>query len=105
MEKTLEAGSFFISSDSEKVVQNLKRDLDEAKYQSAFDDNFTYVFESLKAGLSEIQRLAKKGLRFSPKPLILLWRRLPDSNRRITALQAVALPLGQAAVFGAGNGI
>ena len=32
------------------------------------------------------------------------WRRHPDSNRRITVLQTVALPLGYAA-SGAGNGI
>ena len=36
----------------------------------------------------------KKGLDFHPNPLILFWRRLPDLNRGITALQAVALPLG-----------
>ena len=36
----------------------------------------------------------KKGSDFHPNPLILLWRRLPDLNRGITALQAVALPLG-----------
>ncbi len=56
-----------------------------------------------KRPLARIKR--KKGPGISPGPLILLWRRLPDSNRRITALQAVALPLGQAAVSGAGNGI
>jgi hypothetical protein len=39
----------------------------------------------------------KKGLRKFLKPFDILWRRLPDLNRRITALQAVALPLGQAA--------
>ena len=35
-----------------------------------------------------------------------IWRRHPDSNRRISALQAVALPLGYAAKKnGAGNEI
>ncbi|HBT88443.1 MAG TPA: hypothetical protein DEB50_08255 [Desulfobacter sp.] len=33
----------------------------------------------------------KKGLDFHPNPLILFWRRLPDLNRAITALQAGAL--------------
>ena len=41
----------------------------------------------------------KKGLKNNFKSLILEWRRLPDLNRRITALQAVALPLGQAAFW------
>jgi hypothetical protein len=63
MEKTLEAGSFFISSDSEKVIKNLKMNLEKAKYQPGFDEYFTYIFKSLKEGLSEIQRLAKKDLK------------------------------------------
>ncbi len=40
----------------------------------------------------------KRGCDFHRNPLILLWRRHPDSNWRITALQAAALPLGYAAV-------
>ena len=47
----------------------------------------------------------QKGLENISRPLVLFWRRLPDLNWRITALQAVALPLGQAAIMcGAGNG-
>ncbi|WP_024334653.1 hypothetical protein [Desulfotignum balticum] len=65
MDKTLEAGSFFISSDSEKVIKNLKMNLEKAKDQSGFDEYFTYIFESLKEGLSEIQRLAKKDLKIT----------------------------------------
>ncbi len=49
--------------------------------------------------------IKKRALKIFQGPCFYFWRRLPDSNRRITALQAVALPLGQAAVSGAGNGI
>ena len=57
-----------------------------------------------------VQAEIRKGLqdRNTPcKPSGLLWRRQPDSNWRITALQAAALPLGYAATKknGAGNGI
>lgn len=47
----------------------------------------------------------KKGLRFSSEPLILLLEAAPGFEPGISALQAVALPLGQAALSGAGNGI
>lgn len=47
----------------------------------------------------------KKGLRFSPEPLDFMMEAAPGFEPGISALQAVALPLGQAALNGAGNGI
>ena len=57
-------------------------------------------------GVPALPGKQKEGLRTYLNPLILLWRRHPDLNWRIAALQAVALPLGYAAKKnGAGNEI
>lgn len=60
--RAVDIGSFFISSDSEKVLRDLKKELDKAKHEQSFYEYLDYKFASLKGGLAQIQIQAKKDL-------------------------------------------